>query len=111
MLIYIARALEWMRINWNTFWLFTVDRRRPFGMFSGPLIDYGKPGAADYDGRFRVPFSFVEGRIYNRAGAIVIGVCEWMYPLAVRLTRVANRGLPRLPESAGFLARLYGRNS
>jgi hypothetical protein len=84
-IIYVARALEWWRIYWNTFWfehcvMFTRTERTNAGMVVHFVT---KPGLA-------------------------LLVCfAWCYPAAVGLTKIANRGLPVLPDDAGFLSRLY----
>jgi hypothetical protein len=89
-LIYIARALEWTRIHWNTIWLDSA--------FQDLFWNYGKSRGVV---------------LFTRLGRAVLSPVVWMYPASVGLTRLANRGLPPLPldeygEQRGFLTRLYG---
>ncbi len=85
-LIRIARALEWVRLEWGTIVL---------------------------EGRLeRWTVTRPEGRhyfLFTRVGRILMAPVGWMNPVAVWLTRLANRGLPPLPPDTGFLARLYPR--
>jgi hypothetical protein len=82
-LIYVARALVFVRIRWNTAWIesrfnrFIETRHASYSVFDKPL------------------------------GRVVIATFAWCLPVAVILTRTANRLLPPLRPDEGFLTRLY----
>jgi hypothetical protein len=87
-LIYIARALEWTKLRYNTFWI---------------------DGAASRWTMRKLASSKYNVRIVTPLGRAVLAPCAWMFQAAVALTRLANRGLPPIPPSEGFLVRLYRR--
>lgn len=86
-LIYLARALEWVRLRWNTA---LVGDRGLFARWAWTPMA-GSSGV----------------HLLTRAGVAIMAPCAWMYPVAVWLTRLANRGLPPIPTDRGFLFRLY----
>jgi hypothetical protein len=86
-LIYVARGLEWLRLQWNT----TLMERGPWKRW------------------FYRERQFRSSRFWLMTPAAVIAEapCAWMHPASVWLTRTANRGLPPLSPSEGFLVRVY----
>lgn len=87
-LIYLARAMEFTRIAWGTAVIETGLRR----WTTTPL----------HEGR-------ASCFLITRLGIVLLAPVTWMHPVAVALTRLANRGLPPLEHGEGFLKRLYQR--
>ena len=87
-LIYVGRALEWVRLGYSTFWFESWPRR----------WTNRKVGSCYVSTAF---------------GIAVLFPVAWMYGAAAWLTIQANRGLPPLLDEyglpAGKLARLYPR--
>lgn len=88
-LVYLARGLE--RASRCCGSLLYESRLR--GWFSR---------RAEFGGPFEV-------RMLKPLGRAIWAPASWMYPAAVSLVILANKGLPPLPKEAGFLARLYPR--
>jgi len=83
--IYVARALECVRLHWGSL----IIETRLSRWTTTPLN--GQRGVL----------------LITRLGIVMLAPCAWMRPLAVWLVVQANRGLPPLPSGAGFLRRLY----
>ena len=84
-LIYVARALEFVRLWWGTLVLETW-----FGRFTWRPMQ-GRPNV----------------HVFTWFGNALLAPFRPTHWLAVEMTSLANRGLPPLGEDEGFLARLY----